>query len=113
VPIIDFDLVGDNCHLPTKIKALNKTIFASHFSYVWDFGNGAKSTSITPDSIKYEKEDTFSVQIQLINNQISCNASLKRTKQISIYDFKGNIEGESVFCEREVKKMVSITHWIT
>ena len=107
VPIIDFDLVGDNCHLPTKIKAVNKTIHASHFSSVWDFGNGAKSTSISPDSINYTKEDTFSVHLQLINNQIACNASLKRTKQISIYDFKGKIEGETVFCEREINKMVA------
>jgi len=107
VPIVDFDLVGDNCHLPTKIKVVNKTIQATDFSYVWDFGNGAKSTFSSPDSISYLKEDTFSINLQLINNKISCNASLKRMKQISIYDFKGKIDGEIVFCERETKKMAT------
>ncbi len=105
VPSIDFELLGDNCHLPAKIKVVNKTINPSEFSYAWDFGNGVKSTLSSPDSILFSKEDTFSIKLQLINSKISCSASLKRTKQISVYDFKGKILGEDIFCERETKKL--------
>lgn len=106
LPILDFDLVGDNCHLPSKIKVENKTLNVSEFTYAWDFGNGTKSTLASPDSLTYLKEDTFAIKLQLISNRISCNASLKRVKQISVYDFKGKIEGDPIFCERETKKMV-------
>jgi len=104
VPIIDFDLFGDNCHLPSKIKIINKTQNISEFTYDWDFGNGVKSTLSSPDSITFSKQDTFPIKLQLVNNKISCNASLKRVKQISIYDFKGEIKGETIFCERTSNK---------
>ena len=105
LPILDFDLVGDNCHLPSKIKVVNKTLNVSEFTYAWDFGNGVKSTLGSPDSISYLKEDTFAIKLQLLSNKISCNATLKRVKQISVYDFKGKIEGDPIFCERETKKL--------
>ena len=106
IPIIDFDLIGDMCHLPAKIKVLNKTINPSEYSYAWDFGNGVKSTLKSPDSLLFNKEDTFSIKLQLINSKISCNASLKRIKQISVYDFNGGILGDAIFCARETNKLV-------
>jgi gliding motility-associated-like protein len=112
VPIIEFDLLGDNCHLPTKIKAVNKSLYATDFSYVWDFGNGMKSSSSSPDSISYLKEESYVVSLQLINAKIACNASLKRIKKISLYDFKGKLEGETIFCERETKKIVAKANYL-
>jgi PKD repeat protein len=74
-PVADFSFVVTD----TKVVFTNKSTNAAN--YQWDFGDGEKSTAITPPQKTYNSNNNYNVTLQALNPY--CGAAI--TRQVTIF----------------------------